>query len=197
MPYISTEEVSKKRQELKNQFPNYKFSITKLHHSKICVKILEAPIELRLNTTKTYEDINYFCIKDVYEKHPEICEVLTKIYSIIDEGNCTIVEDGDYGAIPKFYTDISVGSYEIPFKVVKKSIIKKDLTKTENTTVDLDKIQIIDYSEKAIAIIGDTKPIKELLKEMGGRFNFKLTCGPGWIFPMKKKETIIEKLKLA
>jgi hypothetical protein len=44
------------------------------------------------------------------------------------------------------------------------------------------KIQIIDYSEKAIAVIGETRPIKDKLKELGGRFNFKLTCGPGWIF---------------
>ena len=29
------------------------------------------------------------------------------------------------------------------------------------------KIQIVDYSNKAIAVIGDTKPIKELLKSLG------------------------------
>jgi len=43
-------------------------------------------------------------------------------------------------------------------------------------------VQIIEYSEKAIAVIGDTKAIKEALKSLGGRFNFRLTCGPGWIF---------------
>ena len=49
-------------------------------------------------------------------------------------------------------------------------------------------VQIIDYSEKAIAVIGDTKAIKDKLKELGGRFNFRLTCGPGWIF--KKSDLI-------
>lgn len=44
-------------------------------------------------------------------------------------------------------------------------------------------VKIIDYSEKAIAVIGNTKPIKDKLKAAGGRFNAKLSCGAGWIFP--------------
>jgi len=32
-------------------------------------------------------------------------------------------------------------------------------------------LQIINYSEKAVAVIGDTKETKEQLKSMGGRFN--------------------------
>ncbi len=52
------------------------------------------------------------------------------------------------------------------------------------------KVQIIDYSEKAIAVIGDTKSIKEKLKELGGRFNSHLTCGAGWIFPKTRFEVI-------
>lgn len=54
--------------------------------------------------------------------------------------------------------------------------------------VEIGNVQIIDYSDKAIAVIGDTKPIKDELKSLGGRFNFRLTCGAGWIFP-KTKET--------
>lgn len=47
-------------------------------------------------------------------------------------------------------------------------------------------LQIVDYSEKAIALIGDTKTIKDQLKRMGGRFNPRLSCGIGWIFPKSK-----------
>jgi hypothetical protein len=54
-------------------------------------------------------------------------------------------------------------------------------------------IQIIEYSEKAIAVIGETKPIKDELKALGGRFNFRLHCGAGWIFPTAKRSAI-EKL---
>lgn len=53
--------------------------------------------------------------------------------------------------------------------------------------------QIINYSEKAIAVIGDTKKIKNELKQLGGRFNFRLSCGAGWIFP-KSKLSDIQKL---
>lgn len=48
-----------------------------------------------------------------------------------------------------------------------------------------EELQIIDYSEKALAVVGDTKAIKEKLKKLGGRFNSKLSCGAGWIFPKK------------
>lgn len=53
--------------------------------------------------------------------------------------------------------------------------------------------QIIDYSAKAIAVIGNTIPIKEELKKLGGRFNFRLSCGAGWIFP---KTSLAEVQKL-
>lgn len=57
---------------------------------------------------------------------------------------------------------------------------------TDNKVYPEGEIQIIDYSEKAIAVIGDTKPIKDKLKELGGKFNFRLSCGAGWIFPKTK-----------
>lgn len=53
--------------------------------------------------------------------------------------------------------------------------------------VKVEGIEIIDYSEKAVAVVGNTKPIKEELKSLGGRFNFRLSCGAGWIFPKSKQ----------
>ncbi|WP_246037276.1 hypothetical protein [Dysgonomonas capnocytophagoides] len=35
--------------------------------------------------------------------------------------------------------------------------------------------EIVDYSEKASALFGNTKEIKDLLKALGGKFNPKLT----------------------
>lgn len=46
--------------------------------------------------------------------------------------------------------------------------------------------QIINYSEKAIAVVGETIPFKEEFKKLGGKFNFRLSCGCGWIFPKTK-----------
>jgi hypothetical protein len=53
---------------------------------------------------------------------------------------------------------------------------------------------IVDYSEKALAVFGDTKPIKDDLKAMGGRFNPKLSYNggknAGWIFTKSKENEL-------
>lgn len=53
---------------------------------------------------------------------------------------------------------------------------------------------VVEYSEKAVAVFGDTKAIKEELKSMGGRFNSRLTLNgkklAGWIFPKSKEQRL-------
>lgn len=53
---------------------------------------------------------------------------------------------------------------------------------------------LVEYSEKALAVFGDTKSIKEELKAMGGRFNCRLTHNgekvAGWVFPKSKEERL-------
>ena len=66
----------------------------------------------------------------------------------------------------------------------------KETPNFEAVEVPEGQIQIIDYSEKAIAVIGETKPIKDKLKELGGKFNFRLSCGAGWIFPKTKLQEL-------
>ena len=56
------------------------------------------------------------------------------------------------------------------------------------------KIKYIDYSDKAIAVVGDTKEIKDTLKSLGGRYNPHLNCGAGWIFSKKKEQEVRAKL---
>lgn len=55
-------------------------------------------------------------------------------------------------------------------------------------------IQVVQYSDKCMAIFGDTRPIKEKLKAIGGKFNPYLTHNgertPGWILPTTKREQI-------
>lgn len=50
--------------------------------------------------------------------------------------------------------------------------------------------EIVDYSDKSFAVVGDTKNIKDDLKRLGGRFNFRLSCGAGWIFPKTKMDDV-------
>ena len=56
-------------------------------------------------------------------------------------------------------------------------------------------LSLVEYSAKSVAVIGDTKPNKDALKELGGKWNSRLRCGPGWIFPKTKVEEIIKKMK--
>lgn len=58
-------------------------------------------------------------------------------------------------------------------------------------------LKLVNYSEKAVAVIGDTKPVKDTLKNLGGKFNPHLKCGAGWIFSKKKVNDIDAALTFA
>ena len=70
--------------------------------------------------------------------------------------------------------------------------IQKALREENEEVEESSPYTIVDYSEKAIALLGDTKPIKDKLRELGGRFNPRLTCGAGWIFPKKMESQVRE-----
>ena len=60
-------------------------------------------------------------------------------------------------------------------------------------------VEVVDYSDKSFVLYGNTKPIKEQLKELGGRFNMNLRASngftfAGWVFPITKKEVVLEAL---
>ena len=55
---------------------------------------------------------------------------------------------------------------------------------------DKPSLTIVDYSEKAFAVIGNTRECKDELKRLGGRFNGKLSCGAGWIFSNKARQAV-------
>ena len=69
----------------------------------------------------------------------------------------------------------------------------REQSEEEGSTEEQPRFQIIDYSEKAIAVVGDTRDIKDKLKALGGRFNPRLSCGAGWVFS-KKQRAEVEKL---
>lgn len=59
---------------------------------------------------------------------------------------------------------------------------------------------LVEYSEKAVAVFGETRAIKEELKAMGGKFNPRLTLNnmkqAGWIFSKSKREELATVLTL-
>lgn len=76
---------------------------------------------------------------------------------------------------------------------------RKVSTHTETAApVEGVRVEIVDYSEKAIAVFGDTEPIKNILGGLFGRFNRRLTRGTekcaGWIFPKTREAQVRESL---
>ena len=78
----------------------------------------------------------------------------------------------------------------------------KESTVTTDTTARSAKgdFIIVDYSEKSVAVFGDTKAIKEQLAALGGRFNKYLTqngqkCA-GWVFPKSKEPELKQLINL-
>lgn len=196
MSYISSEEVSKKRAAVKAAFPDFKFSITKDNYTSINVVILEAPFNMLLSDKSTYESVNPYRTEEWYKEIPKAGKVIRDIHAILNEGNHIISEDGDYGNIPAFYTNIRVGDWDKPFKVVVPN--KKVVIAPKNHGVEIPKVEVADgdikvveYSEKSFALVGaKTKELKNELAALGGSFNFRLTCGAGWIFSNKKRAEV-------
>lgn len=188
MPYITTERVAEIRAELKKEFPEYKFSITREDHSGIQIAIMEAPVDFTpiCRHGEGYIQVNHFHIENNYREQPEIKDPLLKIYNIANAGNRTLVEDGDYGSVPCFYVWLHIGKWDKPFKFVPKEV-KEEVAPVE---VPAGTVQVIEYSDKAIAVIGETYPIREKLGALGGKFNKFLKCGAGWIFPKTKLEEL-------
>lgn len=68
------------------------------------------------------------------------------------------------------------------------------------TSADLStlNLEIVEYSEKAIAVFGDTKPIKDVLKNLNGLFRANLTYKgerrAGWIYSKKQELKVREAL---
>lgn len=98
-----------------------------------------------------------------------------------------------------FYLKIKViYEYKVVEPKVKKSSAKDEKAegseKIEPVTVE--RLEIVDYSEKAIAMFGDTKTVKDQLKELGGCFNPSLKYNgekrAGWIFSKKQAEAVRE-----
>ena len=70
--------------------------------------------------------------------------------------------------------------------VVNEKVVSKDLS-VESLS---DELRIVDYGERTIAVVGDTKPHKDALKSIGGYFVFRTQWGPAWVFRDKKRDVV-------
>lgn len=65
---------------------------------------------------------------------------------------------------------------------------------SENNGTSKNGCTLVEYSEKAIAVFGETKAIKDELKAMGGKFNSRLSFNgkklAGWIFSKSQEQRL-------
>ena len=166
------------RQDLANAFPGQRFSVRKADYSSINIEWQDGP---------TKEEV-----EQIAGKHKRMC--------VRDRWNDDLWDHNDtaftsvFGGVDYLFYYRETAPENRGISLYTKPEPKQNKTKTE--TIEAKGLQIIDYSEKAIAVVGDTRAIKDTLKSLGGRFNSHLSCGAGWIFSKAKEDSLREALNI-
>ena len=204
------------RKVLKKEFPTIKFSVTNSHSNSYDISWVDGPtvemVEKFSNlfvgtgfdgmTDSTIHYNSYFMDKFGYlgyvSTHRNVSEE-----NRIAAMNTLNAEMGSSYAMNDYVESERAYMQDLVYRHTRKIdyTVKSAATKAKSETVTAivaEGIELIaDYSEKAFAIIGNTKEIKETLKALGGRFNPRLTCGAGWVFPKTKIEDVKVALNVA
>lgn len=204
---LSTKEIaSKVRSYAKKNFPGFKFSVrsewsmyTDSMYIELkagtCVPFVsgsrsaERGYMSTMSTVKGWED----------ELTPELFSVLDAVSTYASSFRYDDSDGMQDYYDTNFYLKIKVSDeYQVVEPKAKKSGAKAEKVEgsKEVEAVIIEGIEVVDYSEKAIAVFGDTKAVKEQLKELGGRFNPALKCNgekrSGWIFSKKQADKVKE-----
>ena len=167
------------RQELSTEFPGQKFSVRKTDYSTIWVKWKDGPTREEVEQIAGKHQRN--CTRDRWNDD---------LWDYEDSAFTSV-----FGGVDYLFFNRETAPENRGISLYTKPEPKQNKT-TKTETIEAKGLQIIDYSEKAFAIVGDTRAIKDTLKTLGGRFNAHLTCGAGWIFSTSKEATIREALNI-
>lgn len=200
---LSTREIAAKvRTYAKNKYPDFKFSI----RYKWSLYADTLYIELKSGTCKPFVEGSISAQRNYMSTVSNIKEwtdeLTTEVFAILDDvttyANSFRYNDSD-GMIDyfdtNFYLDISISKeYKIIDPRAKKTKESKQNITEKTKYANAEGLEIVNYSEKAIAVFGDTKAVKEQLKELGGRFNLYLSYKDGkragWIFSKRQADKV-------
>lgn len=207
---LSTKEIAANvRAFAKKNFPGFKFSIRTEWSmytdsmyielkSGTCIPFIEGSRSAERGYMSTMNTVNGL-EKDLT---PEMFKVLDAVATYASSFRYDDSDGMQDYYDTNFYLSIKVSNeYRIVEPKVKKSRVKAEKVEEakEVESVAVEGLEMVDYSEKAIAVFGDTKAIKEQLKELGGRFNPSLNYNgekrAGWIFGKKKAGKVKELIK--
>lgn len=204
---LSTKEIAAKvRVFAKKNFPEFKFSVrsewsmyTDSMYIELkegtCIPFVEGSRGAErgymstMSTVKGWED----------ELTPEMFKVLDAVTTYASSFRYDDSDGMQDYYDTNFYLKIKVSDeYKVVEPKAKKSSVKAEKAEEvkEVEAVTVEGLEIVDYSEKAVAVFGETKAIKEQLKELGGRFNPSLNYNgekrAGWIFSKKQADKVKE-----
>lgn len=158
-----------------------KWSITSkwgMYGDSLAVALMEAPFAVFT------EDYPRGYMQNAIHRENRITEQAFRLLSQVRDFVLQYIWDDGYIMTDYFdrniYDSYDIGKWDKPFKQIQAKPVAVQVVKTAG-------LQLVDYSGKAVALIGDTRAIKDQLKELGGRFNARLTCGAGWIFSKRKE----------
>jgi hypothetical protein len=116
MPYLSTNEVSQIRTELKSAYPQYKFSVVRDGYSSVIVSIMAGPTDL-----SKYNDryINRYHLESQFRDTPSLLPMMQELVRIVGGKQENESYDGDYGWIPNYYYTIQIGKWNRPYEIQK------------------------------------------------------------------------------
>lgn len=204
---LSTKEIAAKvRAFAKKNFPEFKFSVRSewsMYTNSMYVELKEGTCIPFVEGSRSAERGYMSTMSSVKgwenELTPEMFKVLDAVTTY---ANSFRYDDSDgmqdyYDT--NFYLKIKVSDeYKVIEPKAKKSSVKAEKVEEakEVEAVTVEGLEVVDYSEKAVAVFGDTKAIKEQLKELGGRFNPSLNYNgekrAGWIFSKKQADKVKE-----
>lgn len=204
---LSTKEIAAKvRSYAKKNFPEFKFSVRSewsMYTDSMYIELKSGPCVPFVEDSRSAKRGYMSTMSSVKAWKDELTPEMFKVLDAVTTYASSFRYDDSDGMQDyfdtNFYIHIKVSDeYQVMEPKAKKSSVKAE--KVEETkemeAVTVEGLEMVDYSYKAIAVFGDTKAIKEQLKELGGRFNPSLNYNgekrAGWIFSKKKADKVKE-----
>lgn len=118
MAYMSKEHAKEIRNDLKKEFPSYKFSVKIHHHSSINVSLMKSPLDFSqdLEKAKPWE---YLQLNEFHLEWYQNADVLKRIRNIVNKKNWDKSDImTDYFNVG-FYFHFNIGQYDKPYEQIK------------------------------------------------------------------------------
>lgn len=206
---LSTKEIAAKvRSFAKKNFPGFKFSVRSewsMYTDSMYIELKEGTCIPFVEGSRSAERGYMSTMSTVKGWENELTPEMFKVLDAVTTYASSFRYDDSDGMQDyfdtNFYIHVKVGDeYQVVEPKEKKNTLKKGKEDAAGVVeyVKAECLEIVDYSEKAIAVFGDTKAIKDQLKDLGGRFNPALNYDgekrAGWIFSKEQADKVRELL---